>query len=209
MKSLNNLVGILLIRDALSSSSSAATDRSKHGIRPDPFVEAAPLVLAACCRDGAVILAAHTVGVDEPLVYWKPETVTASITATTSATTTTEDQPQQQVTNLPNPGYKGPLRINSIDRFGTALVCSGWRADCQVLVEKCRSLATAEVMKFGEPSRMEYGNMLASDLSLHLAQCAVSERVSYCTIHMIVILGTGTWYSQFLSHTPFFCSFER
>jgi len=135
-----------------------------HGITPDKFVLAAPLMVAAVCRDGIVIAAAHTSLDDEPLLYH----------------CFSEGQ-QQKIDHLfqdlPT-NYGGPFRIQPIDAYGTTLVCTGWRADCENLVSRCRGLATIEINRFGKPSSDHmYGRYLAIELSFYMAQCAVSERV--------------------------------
>lgn len=130
------------------------------GIKPDPFVQAAPLIVAAVCKDGIVVLAAHSSDEDEPLLYGE----------TTSSDTEFQDLPE---------GYKGPFRINALDTSGTVLVCAGWRADCEALVARGRGLAQAERRLFGpSASPLATGTILSKDLSLYLAQCACSERVS-------------------------------
>lgn len=164
--------GSLAIIESVSSAATMSSDTAV--LRPDPFVEAAPLIVAVACRNGAVIIAAHTLGTDEPLIYdsWLPEDsedkgCDERVESTSCA-----------FRNLPA-DYKGPFRIHSVDRYGSALVSSGWRADCEVLVEKCRSLCQIELNRFGPPSQLDgnYANMIATDLSCYLAQCAVSERV--------------------------------
>jgi len=173
----------------LESASSAATTSSDPAVlRPDPFVEAAPLIVAVACRNGAVILAAHTLGSDEPLIYdsWLPEDSESRESDETVESTSCAFR------NLPA-DYKGPFRIHSVDRCGSALVSSGWRADCEVLVEKCRSLSQIELNRFGPPSQLDvnYAHMIASDLSCYLAQCAVSERArTLCCAGLFVAPGT-------------------
>lgn len=138
------------------------------GVSPDPFVAAAPLIIAAVCSDGVILVAVHTTFANEPLL--SDDTVSSSSsTSSTNNSTSLQDLPKS---------YRGPFRIYSIDGFGTGLICAGWRADGQILAEYCRSVASDELAVFGEPRQNDdYGNYLASETSLWMAQCAVSERV--------------------------------
>ena len=155
-----------------SGIGSEGTKLPLHGITPDTFVQAAPLMVAAVCRDGVVILAAHTSADDEPLLYhcYSSEEQEEDIASSKNESSSLfQDLPRK---------YGGPFRIQPVDAFGTALVCTGWRADCEHLISRCRTLATTEVNRFGKPSSNHmYGRYLATELSFHMAQYAVSERV--------------------------------
>lgn len=168
----------VLLSSSLASSArqqgSAVSDRMPINWMPDPFVEAAPLIVAVSCKNGAVVLAAHTFGSDEPLLYFSPQHELDE-----EKRKDPEDKVMPPSYNLPAV-YKGPFRIHSVDRFGSVLACCGWRADCEVLVGQCRSLTHAELNQFGPPSRNDpsYGAMIANDLSSYLAHCAVADGVS-------------------------------
>jgi hypothetical protein len=180
-------------RQTTSSNSAAAGSDdglSQHGrLTPDRFVSAAPLIIAAVCSDGVAILATHTEFSDEPLILDDDEAHDNSTTTTDNSeeveTISNETVSNTTITRMPRDlprSYRGPFRINLIDGYGTSLVCAGWRADGEMLAQACRSLASSELAVFGEPSfrTCEYGHYIASEASLWMAQCAVSESVSFC-----------------------------
>ena len=154
-----------------SSISSKDDILGLKGIAPDPFVAASPLIVAAVCSDGIAMVACHTASTEEQLLRPK------------------ERQQEQEETDkegtfakfwndLPA-NHGGPFRIHKIDRSGTYLMAAGWRADCDMLLEKIRSIALQEVAVFGAPQwGLPYGRLLAQDASLWMAQVAVSEQVS-------------------------------
>lgn len=147
----------------LTSAIAASTENSKPGTagtKPDLFVTAAPIVVGAVCRDGVAIVAAHTSHVQEPLLY----------------TIYNEEQSSDYFLDLPE-NYAGPFRIRSVDAYGTTFVACGWRADGDFLFEKAKSVASAEVLQHGPPSMTHYRKFLSSQLSLHMAQCALSDKV--------------------------------
>ena len=187
-------LALLLLACRLCSSSSPSvrpTDAKSFplvGVTPDPFVSAAPLIVAAVCSDGVVLVAVHTAFANEPLLLYdeKDDTVISTTfgddneksnqtTTTTTSSTTLRDLPK---------GYRGPFRIHSVDGFGTGLVCCGWRADSNMLTQFCRSVASEEFDTFGAPRpNIDHGNYLASEVSLWMANCAVSERVRKQKMH--------------------------
>jgi hypothetical protein len=60
---------LILLADG-SSPSAAASAAGLEGVNvASPFVSAAPLIVAAVCRDGVAVVAAHTSTDDEPLLY--------------------------------------------------------------------------------------------------------------------------------------------
>lgn len=167
-----------------ASSASSSRGKSSLGMQPSPFVAAAPLIAAAVCRDGVVIVAAHASAQDEPLLYhtYKDNTETnenKDETITNGAITTTASV---LGTDLPR-DFKGPFRIQAIDAYGTTLVCAGWRSDCDILTARCRALAASETSRMGQQQQPSscagnvYGHYLATELSLYMSHCAVSERV--------------------------------
>lgn len=152
---------------ASSTGSSAASDATRRnsqpsaGAHPDPFVAAAPLVLAAACRDGIVIVAAHPQLESEPLLYHLYTLHEDDI----------NDRSDTWFEELPT-DYQGPFRITAMDQC--AMIGVGWRADCLAVVERARAVARAEKIRYGTPMAAA---LLAEQVSLYLAQCAVSERV--------------------------------
>jgi hypothetical protein len=136
------------------------------GVAPDRFVAAAPLIVAAVCSDGVAVVATHTAFRNEPLLL---DDALDNATVISNAT-------GSNITEIPKDlpkSFRGPFRIHTIDGFGTGLVCAGWRADGQILVDYCRSVASSEVSVFGEPTAgAEYGHYIASDASLWMAQNA-------------------------------------
>jgi hypothetical protein len=160
---------VLLLADG-SSPSSASSGLEGVAVASQ-FVSAAPLIVAAACRNGVAVVATHTSTDDEPLLYH----------STSDEQDIVEDKKDTQslrVKDLPL-GYGGPFRIHPIDSFGTALVSAGWRADCEVLAARCRSIAASQVISMGPPAPGRlYGHFCSTELSFYMAQCAVSERVS-------------------------------
>ena len=129
----------------------------------DPFVQAAPLVVAARCRDGGVCLvAAHSPEEEDPLLYYDGEGDEKM------------DDAGSRFLDLPR-RYGGPFRIQAIG-FGCVMAPIGWRADCHELVDASIELSSEEIKKFG-PGDM-HGVYLSDALSIYLAQCQSSESVS-------------------------------
>jgi hypothetical protein len=152
---------IAFIVDPFAAASSLANNNDMPGRAGiDSFVTAAPMVLGAVCKDGVALIAAHTSSAEEPLLY------------------SIHPQPSDDwFLDLPE-NYAGPFRIRSVDRFGTAFVACGWRADGDYLFEKIKEVAATEILKYGSPSMTHYRKYLASQLSLCMAQCALSDQVS-------------------------------
>jgi 20S proteasome alpha/beta subunit len=137
------------------------------GIKPDPYVEAAPLVVAASCRDGVVLLAIHTPDNND---VWVDETGDCdSNNCNSSSNSSNADNASIQ--DLAQ-SHRGPLRIHALDGFGSALVCAGWRTDGDALAAKCRLVAADELDRFGEPTN---GRVLAYEASFYMAQCAALD----------------------------------
>ncbi len=146
---------------ATASSSANNNDMpGRAGMKLDSFVTAAPLVLGAVCRDGVALIAAHTSSAEEPLLY-----------------TIHQQSSDDWFLDLPE-NYAGPFRIRRVDRCGTAFVACGWRADGDYLWDKVKAVAAAEILQYGPPSMTYYRKYLASQLSLCMAQCALSDQVN-------------------------------
>jgi len=91
------------------------------GSKPNPWVEASSLIVAASTKNGVALVAIHNVD---------------------STVNGTEDW-------LNN--YKEQLRIQTVDSIGTAIMSAGWRPDAQWLADQCRKLAAQELDTFGSP----------------------------------------------------------
>jgi hypothetical protein len=162
------------------ASSSALGDTKRNHCEMDRFVLASPLVVAAEYKDGIVVIATHTSHLYEPLLL--------GVTDSNAIDSHEEVKKSPQV--LPN-NYKGPTRIELIltrptnvnDCSNTLLVCAaGWKIDCMELVDRCRSIVTAQQSRYGihkqiVSSTNELGKMISSMLSHWLANCYVSESV--------------------------------
>lgn len=180
---------VLLPFDVTASSAgvSGVASRSEdswlklHGLKPNHFVMAAPLVVAAVCKDGVAIVATHTASSKEPLLMDETfiENAVENFTAEDSFMSNSSESTQNAPLPLDLPlSFRGPFRIQTIDGFGTTLACAGWRTDGEMLASKCRSLAASELDRFGEPTNgFEYGRFLAEEASSWMAQCAVSDNV--------------------------------
>jgi hypothetical protein len=87
--------------------------------------------------------------------------------------------------DLPD-SFAGPYRIQSITsndhRSATFFVSCGWKVDGYIhLRNAARDLIENEQYQFGIGNDEEMNiHLLANQLSLYMAQCAVSERVSVC-----------------------------
>ena len=184
-----------------NSGTSKTTPLPAH-CRPNRFVSASPLAVAAVCREGVVMAALHTSPALEPLLVHVDDV--ALVPGEEQRDTTSEDgrdgedseedidatlgtrskQKRVVVKDLPR-SYRGPFRVASIDAYGTSLLSAGWRSDCHSLSAKCRSLAAEEAASYmhgdlgsvstvAAPPKEDYAAGLASDASLWLAKCAMS-----------------------------------
>jgi hypothetical protein len=163
-----------LVVAAASSASSKSEFPPLRGLRPDLFVQAAPLVVAMACRDGVAILAAHPSPSSEPLLHYDPEEEEEHAADDQKRQDESYDK-NQPFLDLPL-SYSGSLRIQSVGTVVSALVTCGWRADGNVrLVNAARALAADEFQTLGEES----SSILPTQLSLFMAQCAVMEGVRF------------------------------
>mmetsp|Transcript_17395 Transcript_17395/g.47499 ORF Transcript_17395/g.47499 Transcript_17395/m.47499 type:complete len:334 (+) Transcript_17395:106-1107(+) len=182
----------------------------KDARSPNPFVEAAPLILAAACDDGSVALvAAHTQisqaqGQEpEPLMYQENpfrkrlQQQSSSFTNNSSgtendvnATTTTTSIVLQ---DLPR-DFGGPYRIHSLlpstgqTTPSMVLLVTGWRADCDLVLDMARAIGNSERHQLGSSSSSSRGHTVATRLSIQFAQRAAAEhqRSLSCTALLIV-----------------------
>lgn len=158
---------IILLALLTAAESFARRQETSQSARVDLFVQQAPLIVGASCKEGVVLVALHTADSDEPLLYYDGFA---------------EDLPvnddETMLKDLPK-DFGGPFRIQKVDEFGTCLVSTGWRADCERLTRACRSLATSEDSTFGTvENRQVFGHYLALELSIALAEQSVID-VSY------------------------------
>jgi hypothetical protein len=179
---------LLFIRLSLAAvGSDRSAQRGGHGLKPDKFVQASPLIVAAVCRDGVAVITAHTSDQDEPLLYYSHEVECGqdgeededNKPSQSSKSTTTSQSSELPYLDLPR-DYAGPLRIHAIDAYGTTMLACGWRSDCDALVARARALAAAQVRRYGPPAAgsISYAKYMTSEVSLHMVQCALSDRVS-------------------------------
>jgi hypothetical protein len=164
-----------------------------HGLKPDKFVQASPLIVAAVCRDGVAVITAHTSDQDEPLLYYSHEVDCGeededNISTTQSNKSTSQSSSELPFLDLPR-DYAGPLRIHAIDAYGTTMLACGWRSDCDALVARARALAAAEVRRYGPPAAgsISYAKYMTTEVSLHMVQCALSDRVSARRVVVVVV----------------------
>jgi hypothetical protein len=185
------LIAILsCINFVQSSSANNAGSQSKDllplfGTKPDKFVASAPIIVAAVCKDGIVIVATHISSLTEPLLMDESSDDKDDKQETGDEATGTDEDDSllsdtaTSLNKLPKDiplSFKGPFRIQSIDGFGSTLVCAGWRTDGEQLGEKFRSLAMMESSQFGEPFHAhEYGHLLVQEAAAWMAKCAVFE----------------------------------
>ena len=181
------------------SLSTFAMKPDLSGMKRDTYVQAAPLIVVATCRDGVAIIAAHTMSDQEPLLYYsyeenvdddddceEGETAKANDDNDNLEGKTSVDSGVNLFKNLPE-GYGGPFRIQHVDAStGATLLCAGWRADCEALVRRCRAVVANEDRQLGRRSsscnsndRAVFGRFVAIQLSQYLAQRVVSGYVSF------------------------------
>mmetsp|Transcript_15682 Transcript_15682/g.36104 ORF Transcript_15682/g.36104 Transcript_15682/m.36104 type:complete len:293 (-) Transcript_15682:2862-3740(-) len=165
------------------------------GVAPDPFVQSSPLIVGVVCRDGVLLVALHSI--------FSTENEESPLLRESFSDETDTDHPHSQSNvhssifpkDLPR-RYRGPFRIHSVDSSGTlAMVCAGWRTDCQNLVNHVRSIDRREELEFGDKASMalEYGSFLASRASLLLAKICVSESRRSLSCLGLLASSSGLW----------------
>jgi hypothetical protein len=197
-------VSVVGLTGASSSTKTVPSFPQLHGIQADPLVQAAPLVIAIACRDGVAVVAAtsttqsesSTLGSSdvEPLLYFNADDIinlkrNSNTTITNDSNKTISDEviDENRCTFLDLPDqYAGPYRVQSLGISGTtAFVSCGWKADGYIrLLSAARDIIDMERSTFGE----ECNAILPEQLSLFLAQCAVSERVRLCCNQLAILL---------------------
>lgn len=167
----------------------------------DPFVSSAPLIVASECSDGVALLALHSAFAEEPLLLDAEDEDVASpeispvkeelsiekndsLDDTNAQNSTTVD-----ITDVPR-SYRGPFRIHSIDSFGTAMLCAGWRSHAQLMADYSRDLAKEELQIYGEPRMtlahcQEYGSYLSEQTSLWMAYTGVMQRYRWSNVGLL------------------------
>lgn len=157
---------VLLICLAFAHGSASSSNRGSDtkpvlsGSKPDPWVEAAPLILGAVCRNGVALVAIH------PTPASQNEKNTTNEEIGDNGNNHDHDDDWTKT-------YRDTARIYQIDSQGTALLCSGWRTDGEWLAETCRSISRDEVRSFGAPT----SPILAEEASLWMAHCTASDTV--------------------------------
>jgi hypothetical protein len=177
----------------LLADGSSASGGLEGATGVSPFVSAAPLIVAAVCRDGVAVVAAHTSTEDEPLLYHSTlqDSDVENKDSDSDSDVHSVEVGGKDVQDLPL-DYGGPFRIHTIDSFGTTLVSAGWRSDCEVLANSCRSIAASQLARMGPPDTAGsslYGHFLATELSLYMSTCSISERVRNWILYCICICG--------------------
>jgi len=175
------------------------------GIKPDPFVLVSPLVIGVVCRDGVLLIALHEVfstengGRNESTLLLKSyDSIAQSPDLHGVNETKVESLSELSQKDLPR-SYRGPFRIYPLGSSGTtAMVCAGWRTDCQYLANCIRSIDKKEQLVFGSPSTsssaaLEYGSYLACQASLLMAKLCVSEIRRPLSCLGLLASGTGLW----------------
>lgn len=185
------------------STTTSTYPQPLHGIERDPFVENAPLVIAVACRDGVAIVAAtepslsssiahqpklknhNNIADSEPLMYYNADEIKNILQKRESNTTTTikEDDDGYPFMDLPDT-FSGPFRIQSVTndyhrRSSTFFVSCGWKVDGYIQLRNAiRDIVDNERYTFGIVDDDEISvTLIANQVSLYMAQCAVSERV--------------------------------
>ena len=169
-------------------SSTSSNDKKKKKLlnAPNRFVSAAPLVIAAVCEDGISLIAFHMTTADNSLLFEQEEEEEMK----QSNNNIGEEEEPHKIRDLSHQ-HLGALRIMPLDEEGTALVCVGWRTDCNIFTSQCRSIAARERDQYGtrilqdeEESidtrrnrSFSYGHFLANEAFKWMAQCHYSENV--------------------------------
>ena len=180
--------------DSSSPESSSESDDHRNILGSgDPFVQAAPFILAMTARDGSVALvAAHSSGgleEMEPLLYqmsprWgvpNKQPDAENIGNTTGC---------RSLLDLPS-NFGGPMRIQSLGPSLT-LLATGWRADCDALVEMGQKLVSDERKMLGSrTSSGMLGNVVATQLSEWMAQLVNSEGDRALSCAALIVDATG------------------
>ncbi|VEU39748.1 unnamed protein product [Pseudo-nitzschia multistriata] len=148
------------------------------GVTSDPFIEFSPMVVGVVCRDGVLLFAVHSIfskdNAELPLLR---DSIGEESCTDNSENRSNNTRVAAFQKDLPR-RYRGPFRIHPVDSScASAMVCSGWRTDCQNLINHIRSIDRREQLEFGHHigTAPEYGSFLASQASLLMAKFCVSE----------------------------------
>jgi 20S proteasome alpha/beta subunit len=209
------LVGIVLVLISTRIAQSISTGGSNglpskfplSGIAPDPFVLVSPLIIGVVCKDGVLLIALHS-------VFSTENGSRNESTLLLKSYNDDDDDDDNQTTKLKSKSksaglavsqkdlprsYRGPFRIYPLDSSGTtAMVCTGWRTDCQFLANSIRSIDKKEHHVFGNPAisssnGIEYGSYLACKASLLMAKFCISETRRPLSCLGLLASGTGLW----------------
>jgi hypothetical protein len=149
-------------------STTSLTDETPPDV--NPLVVAAPVVAAAVCRDGIVLLAGHAAAAGSLL----------SPTDRSSEAITPPEQPTVETSLLQDldVDFAGPFRIQSMDRQGTTLLTVGWRPDADLLTRAARRMVADEREVLGTLSVLP-PQVLAAQVAGVLAELALVGQVSF------------------------------
>lgn len=149
---------------------------------PDSFVAESSISIAAICSDGVIMVTLHDTK-SELLLH--PRKIFS--------------HRKQMFQDLPE-SSRVSLRIEAIDSYGSAMVTSGWKTDCNMLAATVREFASMHNEKFNFQescaknqsgiSAQTYGKLIAH-LSAHwLATCSFSQKAR--GMHCVGLLGMSS-----------------
>ena len=172
------LVYLLLLLSVTVESSSNAGSRSQQKQlyhTSSATIRASPLCVAVVCRDGVLMVALHSLHSLEPLLCDSGDDVSRI---------KLEDQMIPIGEKLLEEfGFRQLLSSNKIlapriTRFESkdediCVMCSGWRSDVSVFVEKCRAVLSNTKAKYGSSNLLS----LVRDMSSWMTTCEFSDQV--------------------------------
>eukprot|EP00559_Dactyliosolen_fragilissimus_P009439 CAMPEP_0184861090 /NCGR_PEP_ID=MMETSP0580-20130426/5860_1 /TAXON_ID=1118495 /ORGANISM="Dactyliosolen fragilissimus" /LENGTH=409 /DNA_ID=CAMNT_0027358459 /DNA_START=19 /DNA_END=1248 /DNA_ORIENTATION=+ len=168
------ILTILGVNNASSSIKNTYNNkRARIGIsypcsKADEYVTSSPLSIAVVCSDGVAMVTFHTASSQEPLLY-DPETIdekNADMGSHSHSHNNSDSNNQSTARGWWSSSWKdlpmstrGPLRIEPVDGFGSALLCNGWRTDGMALADKCRELTNENLEYDFSDSPPNFSNM--------------------------------------------------
>ena len=147
----------------------------------NPLVVSSPVVAAAVCRDGIVLLACHHKILASP----QQQQQQPSEVNDDSRDDDVDDSSSQNLFRDLPVEFGGPFRIQSLDLQGTALMTAGWRPHAHYFIAKAQELYKDENETVGSDVSIA---LLASQLSLLLATTAVGSDVSHILFILLVAI---------------------
>jgi hypothetical protein len=174
----------------------------------NPLVVAAPVVAAAVCRDGIVLLAGHAAAAASSLLS-PTDRSSSEASHRTPPEGPDKQEPTVETSLLQDldADFAGPFRIQSLDRQGTTLLTVGWRPDADLLTRAARRMVADEREVLGTLSVLP-PQVLAAQVAGVLAELALVGQVSFessccccCCGHKVAL---SLW--SFFSHTHAVCT---